>query len=446
MYRTTTLTYALSLFLGLVLVLSGCAPSNPNLSDAESALGDGNYEQAIESINLALEEEPDNADIYRTKLRIYRQWAQNTDDLDQRTERFRQAREAMDQLIEMDSDFAELMEEPELRVLDDDASQFEAAVGEEFEKAVEAFQRGQQNQAAYDSAAAYFYNVSVLMPELRDAHVNRAYALINADRPAEAIDPFERALERGAEMAREIEELQASGEWDELPEEERQQMQDAVEEDADLYVFISSIYAQEDRLDDAVDTLERGQERFPGNADIQEQLLNAYVQSGQIDRAKQQYAQAVEDQPENATYRYNYGSLLLEAGEYDAAIEELTRAAELDPDNADAHYNIGAAYINQAADVNERIRDLDDELRETQAELSQEEIQAMEAEIDELVEERRDFFEQAVEPLERARELSEPGSEQEITVCSALIQVYGNTGRDDEAREAQECADQTAGM
>jgi len=437
-----SLSYALPVLLGLLLLLNGCAPSNPFLSDAEDALDERNYEQALESLDRAMEEEPDNVDVVRTKVRVYRQWAEDTEDLEQRTERFRGMRDALDQLLEMDSDIAELADNPETRILDETLGMVDEMIGEEFERAVEAFQDGQNDEEAYNRAASYFENVAILRPDLRDAHVNRAYALINAGRAAEAIEPFETALQLGTEMEREMRELQEAGEFDDLPEEEREQMQAAVEEDADLYVFIASIYAQEDRLEDAVGVLEQGRDRFPRNEELQEQLLNAYVQTGQLDRATEQYAQAVEDNPDNAMYRYNYGSLLLEAQRYEEALDQLRTAIELEPQNADAHFNLGVAFINQAADVNERVREKDDELREMQAELTREEIQERDQEIDDLIEQRTDLFEQSIEPLERARELAETGSETEATICGALIQAYANTGQDDQAQEAQECADQ----
>ncbi|NBC00905.1 MAG: tetratricopeptide repeat protein [Bacteroidetes bacterium] len=437
-----SLSYALPLLLGLLLLVNGCASSNPNLGEAQDALENRNFEQAAESIEQAMEEEPENVDIVRTKANIMRQWAQSTEGLDARTERFRAYRATLDQLLEMDPDIAGLSEAVETRALDETLQAADQTLGEEFEQAVEAFQRGQTNEAAYDTAAAYFQNAAILRPDLRDAHVNRAYALINAGRAAEAIPSFETALELGTEMEREMRDLEEAGEFADLPEDEQEQMRAVVEEDAELYVFIASIYAQEDRLEDAVDVLEQGRERFPQNEELQEQLLNAYVQTGQLDRATEQYAQAIEERPENAMYRYNYGSLLLEAGEYDAALEQLRMAVELEPGNADAHFNLGVAFINQAADVNDEVREMDDQLREQQSELSQEEIQEMNAQIDQLIEQRTELFEQSVEPLERARELAESGSETEATICGALIQAYANIGQNEAAQEAQQCADQ----
>jgi len=437
-----SLSYALPLLLGLLLLVNGCASSNPNLGEAQDALENRNFEQAAESIEQAMEEEPENVDIVRTKANIMRQWAQSTEALDARTERFRAYRATLDQLLEMDPDIAGLSEAAETRVLDETLQAADQTLGEEFEQAVEAFQRGQTNEAAYDTAAAYFQNAAILRPDLRDAHVNRAYALINAGRAAEAIPSFETALELGTEMEREMRDLEEAGEFADLPEDEQEQMRAVVEEDAELYVFIASIYAQEDRLEDAVDVLEQGRERFPQNEELQEQLLNAYVQTGQLERATEQYAQAIEERPENAMYRYNYGSLLLEAGEYDEALEQLRMAVELEPQNADAHFNLGVAFINQAADVNDQVREMDDQLREQQSELSQEEIQEMNQEIDALIEQRTELFEQSVEPLERARELAETGSDTEATICGALIQAYANTGQNEAAQEAQQCADQ----
>lgn len=179
---------------------------------------------------------------------------------------------------------------------------------------------------------------------------------------------------------------------------------------------------------------------YPDREDIQSQLLNAYIAAGQVDRAEETYREAVQREPDNKLYRYNYGSLLLQAEDYEGAIEQLTAATNLDSEYGIAFYNLGAAYVNQAVDVNDEIQTVDDDLRANRASLSEDEIAQKEAELDALVEERRGLFEQAIAPLERARELQDAAGEDTTATCSALFQSYVQTGQEDKAQDAAQCA------
>lgn len=420
------LSYVVAVLVGALLLVSGCAPSDPNIRDAQSALNDGDYERAIESAEEALEEDPENLDALELMAEIHFERAQDAEDLEQRVAYFQDLEDTYQRIEEVDPDYAELVR-----------FQSGGVFEEEFMAGVEAFERGQTEPAAYDTAAAYFEIAGILAPDVADTHINQGYALINADRASEAIEPFERGIEARKEEVRQQEEGEV-----EVEEEEQE-----VELEPDLYVFLSSLYFEEERYEEAIETLEEGRDEFPGNAEIQEQLLNAYIQTDQIDRARDEYAAAVEEEPDNATYRYNYGSLLLEAEEYDEAREQLEAAADLDPENPDAYYNLGAAYINEAVDINDQIQDMDEELREEEDELSPEELQEREAELDEMVEQRREIFEEAIPPLERARELAQQNNdaETEQNVCGALVIAYGQTGQTDAAEEADQCAGSSEG-
>ncbi|MEX1055253.1 MAG: tetratricopeptide repeat protein, partial [Rhodothermales bacterium] len=279
----------------------------------------------------------------------------------------------------------------------------------EFRRGIQAFNRGSENVESFSDAEAYFDLASEIQPDSASAYVNRAFALLNAGRSAEAITPLESALERG----------------DSQPE---------------TFIFLGDLYRQRGDTDKAFELFQRAAEIHPDNPDIQSQLLNAYVESGQVDKAMEEYVRAVERDPDNKLYRYNLGSLLLEAERYDEAIEHLARAVEVDPDYANAQYNLGAAYVNKAVELSEEISAKDDELRAQRAQLSNADIQQRESEIERLATERRGLFAEAVSPLEMAKTLMEASGEDPSGVCQALFSAYVQTDQQQKAQSIAECA------
>ncbi|MEX0600403.1 MAG: tetratricopeptide repeat protein, partial [Rhodothermales bacterium] len=261
----------------------------------------------------------------------------------------------------------------------------------------------------YNTAAALFGLAGDIQPDSASAFVNRAFALLNAGRQDEAIEPLEQAIEKG-------------------------------DTQKNTFLFLGDIYTRQGEHQRALDIFEQAIEIFPEDPDIQAQLMNAYVQTGQVDEALAQYREAVQNNPNDALIRYNLGSLLLEAEEYDDAIEHLSRAVEIEPEYANAQYNLGAAYVNQAVDLNERIGEMDDELRAERDNLSDAEIEAREEEMLALAQDRRELFAAAVGPLETAKSLMEASGDDPSGVCRALFSAYVQTNQQAQAESIAECA------
>lgn len=388
----------------LVAVLVGGADgcsSDPNVEGAKLDLRNKDYDRALQNVNTALEKNPDNAQALDLKGQILQEQAFATQDKDEHTRMLNEMIQAYQRVLELDPGLAE-----------DVNQRLRLAYYNEFQRGVQAFNRGRETDSEYSVAAEYFGNAALIQPDSADAFLNEGYALYNAGNVAEAADRIERSIEMG-------------------------------ESAADTYSFLSSLYLSNDRAGDAVTLLEQARQKFPENVDIQAQLLNAYNAAGQADRAMQIYSESVAKEPNNKLFRYNFGSLLLNAERYDEAIEQLTVATTLDPEYADAFYNLGASYVNKAYSVNERMGEMDDALRTERANLSQDQITAREKELDQLGEERRSLYEQAITPLERARQLMESAGEDEAEVdrvCNALFGAYVQTGQDDKAKEAAACA------
>ncbi len=386
---------------GFLLVGANGCSSDPNVEGAKLDLRNKDYDRALQNVNTALEKNPDNAQALDLKGQILQEQAFATQDKDEHTRMLNEMIQAYQRVLELDPGLAE-----------DVNQRLRLAYYNEFQRGVQAFNRGRETDSEYSVAAEYFGNAALIQPDSADAFLNEGYALYNAGNVAEAADRIERSIEMG-------------------------------ESAADTYSFLSSLYLSNDRAGDAVTLLEQARQKFPENVDIQAQLLNAYNAAGQADRAMQIYSESVAKEPNNKLFRYNFGSLLLNAERYDEAIEQLTVATTLDPEYADAFYNLGASYVNKAYSVNERMGEMDDALRTERANLSQDQITAREKELDQLGEERRSLYEQAITPLERARQLMESAGEDEAEVdrvCNALFGAYVQTGQDDKAKEAAACA------
>lgn len=389
----------LSLLVGALLMsgADGCS-SDPNVEGAKLDLRNQDYDRALRNLETALENNPQNAEAYELKGRVLSEKAFSTSEQDAHIETIHQMIEAFSSAVELDPLYGESVT---------NAMRF--AFANEFQRGVQAFNRGRNDDSEFVVAARYFHTATDIMPDSSGAYVNEAYAYMNAQQPENALDPFEKAIETG-------------------------------DEDPDTYRFLAQLYQTNDRMEDAVTLLETASTMYPENVDIQTELLNAYQMTGQVDKALDRYKSAVERDPSNALFRYNYGSLLIQIGNYGDAIAQLNEAIAIDPNYSSAHYNIGAAHINQAVDVNSEIATMDDDLRANRDDMSNDDIDAAEAAMDAKIEERRMHFDMAVAPLETAKVLFEAIGEDVSDVCRALFQSYAQTNQTDKAQSVSACA------
>lgn len=396
----------LPLLLSGLLALSavGCGASNPNISAAEDALENENYEQALQSINTEIETNPQNAEAYMLKGNILYQQAQATENLDQRADLMADMMAAYERAVEIDP---QMQGQVDLRLIQ--------AYQQEFGRGAEAYNQAQQagDPEAYRKAAAYLEAASQINPDSARAPLYEAFAHINAGDTEQALEPLRRAVEAGADSA-------------------------------SNYVLLGQLYLQQQQPQEAITLLEEATEQYPDNAELRSQLLNAYVRAGDTERAMTAYEEAIAEHPQNATYRYNYGSMLLNADRYEEAVEQLNKALEVDPGNVNAQYNLGAAYVNQAVAVNERIVKLDEEVSANQEEMSEQEIEEARQQMETLAERRSELFRQAIEPLKAARQALQQGEVdtnlQEQQVCYSLYQAYVQTNQVEKAQQLEDCA------
>ena len=370
--------------LGFLVAGADSCGSDPNVAGARLELRNQDYDRVLELTEAAIQANPDNAEAHFIRGEAYRLKAEGESTAAARGALLADMTQAYNRAGELGHSADEV------------TNRLQVAWGSEMNFGARAFRRAADDPNAYEDAVASFENATVVVPDSAAGFLNQGLALLALGRTSEARDPLRSAIDRGSESP-------------------------------EAFIYLGRIYLQEDRADDALTTLERGQTMFPDNEEIQVEILNAYVRAGQVERAIDAYDARIAANPNDPLYRYNYGSLLLQAERYDEAAEHLTRAVELDAQNANAFYNLGAAYQNKAASFNDQIEALEDR-------------DAPQAEVDAAIGQRNDLLRQALPNLERARTLTEAGGEDAADICRALLQVYASTGDLQKAQEAAECA------
>lgn len=384
------------LFTGL-LVLSACSGGNPNISAAEDALEDGNFDQAISSAQTALETDSSNTQAYLLISQAYINQVDSTTSLEERQRLFREAREAQEKAVEFDPSLQE-----------DVRSRRGTAYYQQMQSGIDAFNQARQtgDSTAYRSAASFFSGAATLEPDSAEAHLNEAFARLNVGQRAESVTPLEMYISKADSIG-------------ETP-----------------YTILGQLYLTNEQTEDAISILREATQQYPENTELQSLLLNAFNRTDDKSRAMQAYRESIEKNPNNAQFRYNYGSLLLSAERYDSAIEQLQRASDLDSDNPRVYFNLGAAHINKAAAIDDSITTIEDEAREAERDMTDSEQETL----DELVADRNEMFENAIPPLEKAYQMTSTGDEYRQDICRALFQVYVNTDQEDKAQQVESCA------
>jgi len=393
-------TFLFTLLLGgfILFGMTACSGGNPMLSSAEDAMEQNNYDQALSSVNDAIDQDSANVEAYMMKARILRSMADSTAPADRYTRLHEQAKEAEQKAVEFNAEKRS-----------DVQNTRKLAYVQEMRSGINAFNQAQQSgdSTAFMRAAGYFGAASILEPDSADAHLNEAYSRLNAGQRDEAVPSLDTYISKT----------------------------DSVSEN--VYTILGQIHLTQGRTEEAMDVLEDASEEYPENGEIQSLLLNAYSQSGDTERAMEAYQQQIERDPENATYRYNYGSMLLNQDRFDEAIEQLNRAAELDPDNVKAQYNLGAAYVNKAGTVNDSIRAMEDSIRSADQQSVDPEV---EQQLKEMAQERDEMLDSAIPPLEKARQLAGPDNQYRTDICRALFSAYVQTEQQDKAADVEQCA------
>ena len=184
-----------------------------------------------------------------------------------------------------------------------------------------------------------------------------------------------------------------------------------------VYLFISNLYRENDREEEALQTLTDARALYPREQSLIIEELNIYLTNEQFDKAKENLTLAAEQDPTNEILWFSLGSVLDNLGNAEEAISAYLKALEVKPDYFDANYNLGALYFNQAVQGINAANDMW-KPRMTKAESEAQKKTENDA---------KELFNTAKPYLEAAH-VADPS---DIETMRSLRDIYARTGDDD---------------
>jgi tetratricopeptide (TPR) repeat protein len=178
---------------------------------------------------------------------------------------------------------------------------------------------------------------------------------------------------------------------------------------ARTFELIASCYVMQQDTAAALETYQRGFEKYPETSSILVGMINIYLNSDKVDDAMKYLELAIEQDPENASFHFAKGSLYDKIGDIEKAIEAYKSAIELKDDFADAYYNLGAIYYNEGVKQIEVANSVPtNEPEKYEEEKSKADV----------------HFKKAIPPMEKAAEYSKDAPQTQMSSLETLKTLY----------------------
>jgi tetratricopeptide (TPR) repeat protein len=251
--------------------------------------------------------------------------------------------------------------------------------------------------AAYDTAVTIWQDAVRHQPADAMSHYNLGVALLDEDRPREALPAFERAVQLEPDHTKALDNLGATLERLERPVDAVAPLAEALRLDPDdevahnnlgsvlialgrpeeaighleraltimrhdpkpvVYRNLGRALMASGRAQEAVTQLRRAVTLEPDDPESQASLANALLQAGRTEAAIAHYERALARRPDDAAVRNNLGIALLQLGRTPEAVAHLERVLGANPEHAGAHFNLGRALlaIDRPGDAVEHFR------------------------------------------------------------------------------------------
>jgi tetratricopeptide (TPR) repeat protein len=99
---------------------------------------------------------------------------------------------------------------------------------------------------------------------------------------------------------------------------------------------------------------------YPEDKDVIMQLVDFYINNDKLDEAFESLKVAKEKNPNEFSLYWAEGVIYMRQDKYDAAIEALTKSIELKGDQYDTQFNLGVCYYNKAVEMFQKANDIMD--------------------------------------------------------------------------------------
>jgi tetratricopeptide (TPR) repeat protein len=419
--------------------LWSCESTSPLVNEVQLSLVTGNYDAALETVNTAIEADPNNHIAHFYKGVVLSSQAESFEDPRERKEYYAMAKESYDTarslMEEMEEAPAEL-EELNGTVVTYWADEYNMAVNIQNDDSL-----FNATEDPYRTSLAHLENAVTINPDSAMTYQVLSSTHFQLEQIDQAISTYEEAMQR-------LDEPETSD-----------------------YEYLTSLYLYDNQYEKAISMAEDALERDPGNSMFVQFMADAYIQSGNRDKAVEIVQNLINEEPDNPQYRRVLGTQIYqnveelgrevsemyeeqfelrqevrgmsgderadaesrieelgqEIDEIEANIDELTqisaeqmkKVVELEPESESANFILGIIYQNRAANLFERRNNTTDN--------------AQANEYDDMA---RDVLQNALTYYERAAEINPDNPDN----WQSLFQVYTTLGMEEEAAEAMEKA------
>lgn len=307
----------MTICLAMLAVLTVDAQKKPKVSKAKSLWQSGNYIEAKEILDAAIEFEKIKDDgetwYYRgllyasidtTSNEEYKALSENA--LEVALASFQKAEELSD-----GKGYA-VVTTTSIATLD---QQLAGYYGYYYTKAVTSYDNDDLEEASRN-----FETASQIMPQDTTSVVNAAYMSLQGDDPVRALELFDKAIERGS-VAK------------------------------STFSNVAGIYLKNEDQENALKALRKALEKHPSAVEFKRQEISILINMGKAEEAKVELVSAIESEPEDPGLRFALGLLHEELNDKQEALKAYQSALDIDPNHYASAFNKAVIIFNEANEL-----------------------------------------------------------------------------------------------
>jgi tetratricopeptide (TPR) repeat protein len=184
---------------------------------------------------------------------------------------------------------------------------------------------------------------------------------------------------------------------------------------------ITLIYIQEDQPDKALEAIKKAKEENPEDVSLLQAEADLYYRIGKIDKYDEVMKEVVRIDPENPSLYYNLGVASEQLGDEKSSKEYYKKAIELDSEMVNAYINLAALTLNKERDIVEEMNSLGNSRADNKK-------------YQELNEQKKQFYKDALPYLEKASELDPKN----MSALQTKLNIYYQLEMNEKAKALQE--------
>lgn len=288
---------ALLLLVFAVLVLAGCQPKE--ITSAKIYIQGDNWQKALESLEMAVEAHPNNAEAHYLLGQAYGHYG-----------RFKEMNKEFEVSLLISNKFeTQILAERERHWIDKYNNAMAAMKQDDHEKAEELLRQA-----------------VVIDPSRHEAYKKLALAYLNLERGDKALRIYHKLLERDPN-------------------------------DVELLSSTGNLYYSQRQFDKVVPILKRILQLEPEHRDALANLALSYDSMGEVEKAAEAYEKAIAVNPQDKDLIFLYGVHHYNRKQYAKAIQLFEQVLTMHPDDFESISNIGNAYLSMAERQREKLKE-----------------------------------------------------------------------------------------